>query len=195
MMEPWLWAVLLLAVGLSLTIVEIFIPSHGLIGFTALCAIVASIIVAFRQGSMLGLGMIAAALVGLPAVIMLALQWWPKTPLGRRMLLRVPEEEELRSDSPRLHYLKSLVGQIGTAKTRMLPSGGVQIDGHTIDALSEGMVIEPGQRVRVVEVRANRVVVRPVNEESTAVDENDPLSRPIDTILPDASDPFDDRPA
>jgi len=193
-MESWLWAVLLLAIGLSLTIVEIFIPSHGLIGFTSFCTIAASILIAFRQGSMLGLGVLAAALIGLPVVIMLGLQWWPMTPLGRRMMLRVPEEEELRPDSPRLQYLKGLVGQIGTAKTRMLPSGAVHVDGRTIDALSEGMVIEPGQRVRVIEVRANRVVVRPVNEESTVVDENDPLSRPIDTIIPDAADPFDDRP-
>lgn len=195
MMEPWVWAVLLLAAGLSLAVVEIFIPSGGLIGFFSFCTIVASIIVAFRQGSMLGLGMLAAALAGLPIVIVVALQWWPKTPLGRRMLLKVQDEEDLLPDSPRLRYLKSLIGRVGKATTKMLPSGAVLIDGRNIDAVSEGMAIEAGQRVRVIEVRANRVVVRTVNDEAPSEDAKDPLARPIDTIIPDVRDPFGDQPA
>ena len=44
----------------------------------------------------------------------------------------------------------------------MLPSGAVAFEELTVDAVSEGMAIEAGQKVRVVDVRGNRVVVRPL---------------------------------
>jgi hypothetical protein len=42
----------------------------------------------------------------------------------------------------------------------MLPSGLIRIDGRSYDASSEGMPIEAGQRVKVVDVQTNRLVVR-----------------------------------
>jgi hypothetical protein len=45
----------------------------------------------------------------------------------------------------------------------MLPSGSISIDGRLIDAMSQGQAIDVGQPVVVVEVRANRVVVRPAD--------------------------------
>ncbi len=48
------------------------------------------------------------------------------------------------------------------------------------------MPIERGQRVRVVQVRANRVVVRPVEADTPSGAAEDPLLRPVE-------DPFDDH--
>ena len=53
------------------------------------------------------------------------------------------------------------------------------------------MAIEAGQPVRVIKVQANRVVVRPVKEETPSETAEDPLQRPIDSVLPD---PFDEPP-
>ena len=44
---------------------------------------------------------------------------------------------------------------------------------------------------RVVEVRANRVVVRPLTDETPSPSAKDPLRRPIDSI---ADDPFEEEP-
>jgi membrane-bound ClpP family serine protease len=68
----------------------------------------------------------------------------------------------------------------------MLPSGAVTIDGRTINAVSEGVPIDAGQRVRVIDVHGNRVVVRPVDDASAGPDS---LSRPIEAV---GLDPFDD---
>ena len=68
----------------------------------------------------------------------------------------------------------------------MLPGGVVVVDGRTADAVSEGMAIEPGQRVRVIKVQANRLVVRPVEDETPTETAENPLERPIDSILGDA---------
>jgi hypothetical protein len=74
----------------------------------------------------------------------------------------------------------------------MLPAGAIILDGRTVDAVSEGMPIEAGQMVRVVEVRANRVVVRPLDDEIPSASAEDPLRRPIDSVAPD---PFHEPPA
>jgi len=191
-MEPWVWAVLLLAVGLSLAVLEVFLPSAGLIAFLSGCAIVASIVMAFRQGALAGLSVLAGALIAVPGVGVAALYYWPKTSMGKRMLLKVPESSEVLPDNPKQRYLKGLIGRTGHAKSKMLPSGAVTIDGHMIDAVSEGMPIEVGQRVRVIEVRGNRVIVRLADDEVVSTDQADPLARPIDTVSPD---PFGEPPA
>jgi membrane protein implicated in regulation of membrane protease activity len=104
------------------------------------------------------------------------------------VLLKVPTSEEVLPDDPDRRRLKELVGQVGRAKSKMLPSGAVEIGGRTVDALSEGMAVDPGQMVRVIEVRGTRVVVRPVEAEAPAAADGD-LARPIDTV---GLNPFED---
>ena len=192
-MTLWAWAILLLVTGLGLTILEVFFPSGGILGFLAVCSVVAAIVLAFRSGPAVGLGILAVAMIGLPVVVIVALKAWPHTAMGRRILLMVPKSEDVLPNNPKQRRLKSLVGQIGQAKSKMLPSGAVTVEGHTIDAVSEGMPIEPGQRVKILEVRGNRVVVRPLDEDELPSEPGrDPLSRPIDSVGPD---PFDESPA
>ena len=59
------------------------------------------------------------------------------------------------------------------------------VDDRDYDAVSEGMPIDQGQRVRVVDVRTCRIVVRPVSDEEPEAQEpatEDLLSRPIDSL-------------
>src|SRR3990170_281649 len=109
----WVWAILLLVMGLGLVVLEVFIPSGGILGFVAVCSIVAAIVVGFMEGPGVGFTILTSAVVA-------------------------------------------------------------------------------GQRVRVIKVQGNRVVVRPVDEELPPSTDSDPLSRPIDTL---GLDPFEDPPA
>ena len=170
------WAAVLLLAGLGLIAVEVFIPSGGLLGFLAAAAVIA-----FMSGPGTGLVFVVVTVVLLPMVIGLALRWWPHTPLGRRLFLKAPDEDDLRDEGSLRERLKTLIGATGKAKTKMLPSGAIRIDGKTIDAVSRGMPIEAGQIVRVVEVRGNRVVVVPVRQDNLSQDGDD-LSRPIDSL-------------
>ncbi len=189
----WAWAVLLLLVGLTLAILEVFIPSGGILGFLAFSSVVAAIVVGFMDGRpWVVLAILATAVFGLPGAVVLALRWWPNTPLGRRTLLNAPGDAEVLPGRNRERDLKELLNRMGIAKSKMLPSGAVTIDGRTIDAVTEGMPVDAGQRVRVVEVHGNRVVVRPVDDESPSATDPDPLSRPIDTV---GLDPFEEPPA
>jgi membrane-bound serine protease (ClpP class) len=59
--------------------------------------------------------------------------------------------------------LDAFKGRIGKAVSVMRPAGVVSFDGRRVDCLSEGMLIEPDTWVRCVEVKAGRVVVRPID--------------------------------
>lgn len=179
LLDPIGWAIVLLALGCGFLILEAFIPSGGLLSFFAFVALVASMIVAFNRDMTTGLSFMAIALLAVPLAIGLAFKLWPQTPMGKAILGELPNEDETKPDDPR----RSLVGRVGVAKSLMLPSGAVLIDGKMIDAVSQGIAIDPGQPVVVVEVRANRVMVRPAGAaeaQAAAFENDDVLSRPIE---------------
>ena len=188
----WVWSILLLAVGLGLAVTEVFFPSAGVLGFLAAAAILASIILGFQQNVPFGMGVLMGALFGVPAIVIAAFKLWPRTKFGRRVMLAPPTADEVLPDDEQRQYLRGLVGRVGRAKCMMLPGGVIQIDGHTIEAVSEGVAIEEGQAVRVIQVRGARAVVRRCDDEVPSETAADPMQRPIETLLPD---PFDEESA
>ena len=160
MTDALLWSILLLVLGLGLIALELFVPSGGVLGILAALAIIASIAVAFSGGWVTGVIMLVATMLILPLALAAAIHYWPRTPIGRMILLETPQsEEEVLPDRPEHRKLQDLIGKCGVAKTKMLPSGAVVIDGRVYDAIGEGMAIDPGQPVRVTAVRTNRIVV------------------------------------
>jgi membrane-bound ClpP family serine protease len=179
LLEPLGWAVVLLVIGCALLVLEVFIPSGGIFGFLATVAVIGSLVMAFRRDSTTGVSFMALAAIAVPLVVGLAFKYWPMTPMGRAFLGELPSEDDVKPEDPR----RGLVGRVGIAKSKMLPSGSVLIDGQLIDAVSQGLAIDPGEPVVVVEVRGNRVMVRPAraHEVRTAdLRPDDVLSRPIE---------------
>jgi membrane-bound ClpP family serine protease len=178
------WAILLLLAGCTLVVMEVFIPSGGVISILAAVAFIGGIVIAFQEsattGPMTGFVFAAITVFAVPTVIATALKLWPKTRMGKAFLGEPPTDEEVLPEDPR----RALLGRVGIARTKMLPSGAVEIDGQMIDAVSQGQAIEPGMYVVVAEVRANRVVVRPAGKDQRPSHQNpnDLLSRPIDEL-------------
>ena len=189
-MDPLAWALILLAAGLVLAVLELFLPSGGMLGVAAFLLLGAAIWLAFRHGSWTGLGVLSVVVLGVPGMVSVAVRVWPETPLGRRLLLEAPTHEEVRPDSGLRRSLKDLVGKTGVARTLMTPNGAVEVAGQVIDAVSESAAIEPGQAIRVVEVQGTRVVVRP---SEAPINPNhpqaDPLAQSIESL---GLDPFAD---
>lgn len=160
-MEALFWSIILLLAGIGFIGLEVFVPSGGVLGVLAALAVIGSLVIAFAMGGVtIGLIMLVTTVVVIPLVIAAVIRWWPYTPIGRMVVLHAPEsEDEVLPDTAEYRTLKSLVGHRGVAKSKMLPSGAVEIDGDAYDAVSEGMAIEPGQPIRVTTVRANRIVV------------------------------------
>lgn len=185
-MSPWIWAILLLVLACGLAVMEIFFPSAGILGFLSAVALLAAVVMGFQHGAITGILVLLGALVGIPTVIVLGFKYWPRTAMGRRVLLTAPTSDEVLPNDPQKHLLKSYVGRVGKAKTKMLLSGIITVDGTSVDAVSEGMPVEVGQLVRVIHVRGHVVVVRPLEEGELSEGPADPLQRTYD-------DPFEEQ--
>jgi len=172
-MSTLAWPLLLLAFGLLLLIAEVFIPSGGLIGFLALCCLGLSLWCAFQVSFELGLKFVLADCLLIPLAAAVAIHLWPRTPVGRRVLLTRPSPEEFEASHSN-RRLDHLVGQIGRALTPLRPSGLVDFDGRRLDGLSEEGLIPSGALIRAVRVRGGELVVRAAPD--TLPDE--PATRP-----------------
>ena len=197
-MEPLVWSLVLLVLGLAIIVLEMFVPSGGVLGVIAAMCVVAAIVVAFVSSFKFGIGMLLFASVAIPALLALMIHTWPNTPLGRRILIQPPaDEDDVLPDTPEYRGLKVLIGKRGVAKSMMMPSGAVSIDGRTYDAVGEGTAIEAGETVQVIAVRMNRLEVRKVERMSDRTAELPPPmpptpssrsgSRPANTSSPVAT--------
>ena len=190
MMDALMWSLVLLVVGVGLIVLEVFIPSGGVLSILAALAVIASVVVAFTGGWVSGVIMLVTMMIVLPLFISGMIRWWPHTPIGRMVVLNIPEnEDDVLPDTAEYRALRSLVGRRGVAKTKMLPSGAVVVDGLVYDALSDGVAIEAGQPILVLAVRTNRVIVTLDDAiPSNPVDDRDLLAQPADPLGFDSLD-------
>ena len=186
-MTFFLWAVVLMCAALAFVILEVFLPSGGLLSLLAAVSLVVSISVAFVDGVATGVGFLAVATLGLPLVGFVMLKFWPHTPIGQMILIGLPDSDDVLPETEEYRGLKSLIGRRGIARTKMLPSGAVAIDNRVYDALSPGVPIDSGEVVEVIGVDMGHVVVAPITEEdldeTTApkkLSEGDALSQPLE---------------
>jgi membrane-bound ClpP family serine protease len=159
------WGLGLIAASLLLIVVEVFVPSAGLISLTATGCAIAGVYCLFRVGTGWGItGLATLAILG-PAFFSFAIKVWPHTPIGRKMLGERPaeelERERLESQRQR-DALLAMVGQEGVVLTDLRPVGMVQIGSKRYDALSEMGLIRAGTRVKVVVAEPSQLRVRAI---------------------------------
>ena len=182
-MGPLTIAFMLLGIAIGLALLDLIIPSHGLLVFSAFILAIVAIVFGFQAGTTQGLLLIA--LVGLltPTLAFVMIKWWPHTPIGKLVFLSQPSEEEVLPDTDA--ELRELIGHLGRAKTDLLPNGAILLGGRAWDALTDGKAIDAGTPVKVVDVRTGRLVVRPAKpadlaSAATPVDEDAVLAQPIE---------------
>jgi membrane-bound ClpP family serine protease len=169
-----LMALLLIALGLLLLVAEVFIPSGGLLFVLAIVALVVGVTMVFFApeseggGLMGGLITIGILVIVIPIIVGVAFQFWPHTPIGKRFFLPTPQPDETVAALPDSQEQENLIGQIGQTVTPLRPSGVTLILGRRVDTKTEGMFVEIGQWVRVVDVRPGQVIVRPLGDRELA---------------------------
>jgi membrane-bound serine protease (ClpP class) len=156
----WL-AIGLAAAGVLAIILEVFVPSAGIIGIAGLGSIIASIVIAFqRLGNLIGSVYLAVVLVLVPVFIVLYFRFFPRSPVGRWLISQDRQDKEKGYSSFTPEKYVDLVGKEGTSLTILRPVGTVRIDGQKFSAVTGGEFIEKDKPVKVVKVEGSRVVVR-----------------------------------
>jgi membrane-bound ClpP family serine protease len=145
----------LLLGGLVLLAGELLLPTQGILGVLGGASLLGAIGVGFWINQWVGAGMLTAVLIASPFAATAAINLWPKTPFGKRIVL---------TPDPSRVTLPSLpAGETGTAVTELRPSGEIEVGGKRIEARSDRGIIGAGSSVRVVGVIDGRVIVRAVN--------------------------------
>lgn len=148
---PALIAVLF-AVGFLLIAAEVFVPGMilGALGFLCLAGTVVLVYVQYgtAAGITAAFAVAALSLVG----FLLWLHLFPRTFLGRRLMLKTPARAEA---VPRVS-----IGETGRALTPLRPAGTARIGESRVDVTTLAEFLEEGAEVVVVAVDGMRVVVR-----------------------------------
>jgi membrane-bound serine protease (ClpP class) len=159
-------AYVLIFAGLALLVAEFFLPTHGVLLVLSLSALVLGVAMTFIYSDDATIGFITliSVFVALPILIGVLLHYWPKTPIGKRFFLGGPEEDSTIALMPVHLELEQLRGRYGRAISALRPAGVVEFDGRRIDCITEGMMVDPGQWVRCIDVKAGKVIVRPADK-------------------------------
>lgn len=168
-----LWGFILFGAALLLLVIELFVPSGGLIGLLSGVAVIGSVVAFFMYDTTLGAVALISYIVLVPIVGFFLFKFWLNSPLARNMILGDLDDSDIQAEgeghppmSPdqarqdRMAQLQSLIGVEGEAVTPLRPVGIVKIQGQRIDAMAESGMIDPGMPVIVTDVYDNQIKVR-----------------------------------
>lgn len=157
---------LLVAVGVILLALELLVlPGFGIAGLLGLAALVAGLVLGMTgEGNTAELLTLVAARMVFSVLMavglsLLLLRFLTHLPGGRRLILDTRLDAGHGYASPPPEDSQWL-GRRGTAHSMLRPAGIADIDGHRVDVVSEGELIDAGTPIEVMRVDGNRIVVR-----------------------------------
>ncbi|MEX0653799.1 MAG: hypothetical protein WD534_13610 [Phycisphaeraceae bacterium] len=171
------WGIVLIAIAVALFMVEIFVPSGGIIGIASATALIGGIICLFLDSAALGLVGATVALFALPFAVGFAIKLWPNTPIGRALTLQPPQWQQRAAnddededdpdaarpavDRPTARSVNGLTaGMRGRAMSHLRPVGTCLFDGKREECLAIGSTIDAGTPVRIVSIDGMHVKVK-----------------------------------
>lgn len=155
-----MWNVItfLIVVGILLLVIETIMPG-GIIGTIGLILAVSGIVMTYREyGMTTGHIVLSATTLGSLLFIYLGLKIFPKTKLGKLVILDNSVSKARGFDSS-IENLKGLAGKNGIAVSNLRPVGIALIDGKRVDVISDGGYIEKDTPILVLRVDGSKVLV------------------------------------
>lgn len=147
----------LLVAGMVLLVIEVFIPSFGVLTLSSVCCLVLALVFGFGESAALGWTLSGVCILGIPTLLIVSFRLFPKTSIGRHMILSGPESHpEPATRSAR----DDLIGKTGTTLSTLRPSGIAEFGGERLDVITRGEMVDAGTAVLLIETRGNRFIVR-----------------------------------
>ncbi|MFQ5963586.1 MAG: NfeD family protein [Candidatus Scalinduaceae bacterium] len=143
----------LFIMGLIAITIELFIPGV-IVGLCGAGCVITSIVLAYLHVSNL-FGHILLIL-GICFIPIFFISWYKL--LSKTFAVKASE----KGFSSARDRLNDLLLAEGVAITTLRPSGVANFKGEKIDVISEGEMISKNTRIKVIDVKGNRIVVKPV---------------------------------
>lgn len=154
-------AVILGVAAFGIFIIELLLPTGGLLAVLCIGCAVASIVLGFMHDPTFGMVLLAGYAVAAPFMLVYGLRFATRSPLGKKLVLSAEIPARTAVDGASVAPALPAVGETGEAITPLRPAGFVRLGGKRIDATAEGDLIDAGTPVEVVSVRDGQVRVRP----------------------------------
>jgi len=154
----FLTIILLLILGIVLLLVELLlIPGLSIAGVGCLLSFTAAVVFSFRfWGNIAGFTVLFSILIFVPII----LYYLFKSKAVKPMMLSAEINGKITNvDEQKIHK-----GDEGTTIGRLAPMGKAKFNGSTVEAKSQGQLIAPNTKIRVLKIEGNTVIVEPLNE-------------------------------
>ncbi|CAH2214121.1 NfeD family protein [Tepidibacter aestuarii] len=153
--------VFVFGIGIILLVIEAMAPGFGIFGTIGIGSIIFSIIMASSNMVQAFLSIMISLIVSVVALIYI-LKKLPKRKMYKTLFLNTTLDAEkgyIPSKDNRIYLNKE-----GITISYLRPSGKIEIDGEILDVITEGIFIGVGQKVRVVKIESNKIIVRHIKE-------------------------------
>jgi len=153
-------ALICLAAGIVLLIIEMFTPGFGFSGGLGIAALIAAVVL--RADTLLN-AMITLVIV-LVILIIAGIIFMRSFQKGRLSRSRIVLNDEIRAGSSSLaeEKMQELIGKTGTVLNPLHPAGIAEFDGQRLDVVSHGAFVEKGSTVRIDKIEGVRILVSEV---------------------------------
>lgn len=152
-------AIVLYLLCAALLVVEVFVPSFGLITICAMAAMAGGLAIFFNHSLMAGWGGVIVAVVMIPTVLIMAYKLFPKTRFGRNVSLAGPNRA--KGDAiPDTEQLEQMLGLLGRVITPLRPVGMCDFSGQRLECVAESGYVDKDQTVEIIKVEGTQLTVR-----------------------------------
>lgn len=154
-----LFALFLYVVCAIVLVIEVFIPSFGLLTLLSLGAFGWATMIFFQISTTAGWCGVAAAIVIIPVIWIITYKVFPKTALGRALELKTAGRSagDAIADQERL---LGFAGKSGVAVSSLRPVGVCRIDGQRVVCSAQVGFIDKNAEIEVVNVEGQLITVR-----------------------------------
>ena len=153
----YLPTIVLLLVGFTLVVIEMYIPGFGVPGIAGIIMLILGVF--FAKPSPLGAVIMVLIIVALLCIALsICLHSAANGRLSKSRL--VLHEVATQAETDETNDLSYFVGRMGETRTVLRPAGMAEFDGVKLNVVSDGEYIANGARVVVDRVEGNRIVVR-----------------------------------
>lgn len=155
------FAVFLYFACAALLVIEVFVPSGGLISICALSCLIGGLMIFFNASYTVGWIGIVVALIMIPTVLIVAYRMFPKTRFGKAITLSPPDRQ--KGDAiPDTNKLEQLLGAEGAVISPLRPVGMCDFSGQRLECVAESGYVDNGKKVKVIHVEGSQLTVRTI---------------------------------
>ena len=155
--------VILYLIGAGILVAEIFIPSHGILTVAGLGFVGTAIYMTFQASEAAGYVAVVLSLILLPIAAWLAIKYWHRTPVGKR--ISPPNPVLTPADTGDWQArLEPFVGMVGKSLTSLRPVGTCEFDGERLECIAEMGMIDRNKPVKAVGIKERNLSVTEVED-------------------------------